>query len=261
MITNASLPMSMIELPIIGYLRSPLSQKFGIPRQPNLVQIPSIIEFIPPYDTPSAFEGIENFSHLWLIWQFHHNREQDNFKPQVRPPRLGGNAKIGLFATRSMYRPANIGLSVVQLKNVEIRDGKTRLHVNGADMVDGTPILDIKPYIAYSDSITGAKSGFADSEPVQKTVTFSPEFEQQFMQILKENGNNSLSNENFHQPNLVLQDLTLIENLIAQDPRPAYRQDEIGAVFTMRYKGFDVGFFMDKNGVLLVDKLVKIESE
>lgn len=146
--------MTMITFPIIGYHHSPLTQKFGIPRQPNLVQVSSHIEFVPPYDNVAAFEGIENYSHLWIIWQFHHNRPQANFRPQVRPPRFGGNAKMGVFATRSMYRPSPLGLSVVRLERLEVINHKVRLYIIGADMADGTPIFDIKPYLAFSDSIT-----------------------------------------------------------------------------------------------------------
>ena len=111
-------------LPIIGYHRSPLTQKFGTPRQPNLVAIKSHIEFLPPYGDPNAFVGIENYSHLWVLWQFHHNKPQDGFRPQVRPPRFGGNDKVGVFATRSMYRPSEVGLSVVGLDKVEVIDNQ-----------------------------------------------------------------------------------------------------------------------------------------
>lgn len=248
-----------IQLPIIGYLRSPLSQKFGIPRQPNLVPIPAMVEFIPPYDTPSAFDGLENFSHLWLIWQFHHNylnkREQDSFKPQVRPPRLGGNEKIGVFATRSMYRPANLGLSVVKLEKIEILNAKISLQISGADMVDGTPILDIKPYIAYSDSISNAKSGFAETQPMQKAVIFSENFYQAFNKL----NQNSLSKILPETPSITQHDLAMIQQLIAQDPRPAYRQAEVDTIFTMRYKSFDIGFFMNTDKILVIDKISSVD--
>ena len=114
--------MTELKVPIIGYMNSPYREKFGIPRQPNLVQVESYIEMVEPYNDLLAFEGIDEFSHLWLIWQFHDNKNQQDshkFRPQVRPPRLGGNKKIGVFATRSMYRPAPMGLSVVQLKEVK----------------------------------------------------------------------------------------------------------------------------------------------
>ena len=162
--------MTMITFPIIGYHHSPLTQKFGIPRQPNLVQVSSHIEFVPPYDNVAAFEGIENYSHLWIIWQFHHNRPQANFRPQVRPPRFGGNAKMGVFATRSMYRPSPLGLSVVRLERLEVINHKVRLYIIGADMADGTPIFDIKPYLAFSDSITDAISQQIDTPSMRKTA-------------------------------------------------------------------------------------------
>ncbi|EPG6772271.1 tRNA (N6-threonylcarbamoyladenosine(37)-N6)-methyltransferase TrmO, partial [Acinetobacter baumannii] len=147
--------MNSVTLPIVGHMCSPFREKFGIPRQPNLVNIESYIEMVEPYNDLLAFEGIEQFSHLWLIWQFHDNKNQETatkFRPQVRPPRLGGNEKIGVFATRSMYRPAPIGLSVVRLNKVEKVGKSLRVYVTGSDLLNGTPILDIKPYIHYSDA-------------------------------------------------------------------------------------------------------------
>lgn len=140
--------------PMIGYHRAPLSQKFGAPRQPNLVALTSIIEMIAPYDSPAAFAGLDAFSHIWISWQFHHNYTNKDthigkggtgFRAQVRPPRLGGNQKIGVFASRSMYRPSALGLSVVKLESIEVCDGRVLLIISGADMIDGTPIIDIKP--------------------------------------------------------------------------------------------------------------------
>lgn len=180
-----------ISIPIIGYHRSPLSQKFGIPRQPNLVALTSYIDLISPYNTAEAFEGLAQFSHLWIIWQAHHNKQpplsgSQTFKPKVRPPRLGGNAKLGVFATRSTYRPSQQGLSVVQLIEVEVSDSKVRLHILGADMVDGTPIVDIKPYITYSDAITEAVSGFAPDKPVVKPVKITNSTQSKLEAILFE---------------------------------------------------------------------------
>lgn len=228
------------QLPIIGYLRSPLSQKFGLPRQPNLVDIPATIEFIPPFNEPLAFVGLEQFSHLWLIWQFHQNRDTPTaqFRAQVRPPRLGGNQKIGVFATRSMYRPANIGLSVVQLAGVTQTDNGVVLKVLGADMVDGTPILDIKPYIAYSDSIANAVSGFAEQPPIKKRVQIDAQVMTQLTKIPSTEQLNST-------------DIQLICDLLAQDPRPAYRQHEQGSEFIMRYKHIDVIFSQNANDSLI----------
>lgn len=228
------------QLPIIGYLRSPLSQKFGLPRQPNLVDIPATIEFISPFSEPLAFVGLEQFSHIWLIWQFHQNRDNHShqFRAQVRPPRLGGNQKIGVFATRSMYRPANIGLSVVQLAGVRQTNNRVVLDILGADMVDGTPILDIKPYIAYSDSIADAISGFAEQPPVKKRVQIDAQVMSQLAELPT---SQQLDSE----------DIRLICELLAQDPRPAYRQHEQGSEFVMRYKHLDVIFMQNSDNSLV----------
>lgn len=230
--------MTMITFPIIGYHHSPLTQKFGIPRQPNLVQVSSHIEFVPPYDNVAAFEGIENYSHLWIIWQFHHNRPQANFRPQVRPPRFGGNAKMGVFATRSMYRPSPLGLSVVRLERLEVINHKVRLYIIGADMADGTPIFDIKPYLAFSDSITDAISQQIDTPSMRKTA-IDTKAKQVFDGLIRQG---------------VLEDadVQIIQGLIAQDPRPAYRQDEVGTIFALCYDGVDVDFLMNEIGVLMI---------
>lgn len=227
-----------ITLPIIGHVRSPLVQKFGAPRQPNLVNVPAVIEFVPPFGDPLAFEGLAAFSHIWLLWQFHQNRDMpsalDNadkpkFRAQVRPPRLGGNQRLGVFATRSMYRPANIGLSVVRLVDIETLSGSVRLHIMGGDMVDGTPIVDIKPYIVYSDSIVDAQSGFAEQKPMRKQVVID-------RHVL------TLITDLVAQGQLEQHDINIICELLAQDPRPAYRQQEHHTEFTMRYHTLDITF-------------------
>ncbi|OOR91107.1 tRNA (N6-threonylcarbamoyladenosine(37)-N6)-methyltransferase TrmO [Moraxella caviae] len=228
---------TQISVPIIGYHRSPLGQKFGAPRQPNLVALPSHIEFVPPFDTKDAFVGIENYSHLWVFWQFHHNKAQANFRPQVRPPRLGGNEKLGVFATRSMYRPSALGLSVVALEGVQVIDNKVVLNITGADFIDGTPIIDIKPYLPYADSVPAAVSGEI-STPAVKSVRFD-ERAKTACQTLG-------IDENTQQ---------IIADLIAQDPRPAYRQHETDIVSTMRYKAVDVDFMMNKCGEMVVEHI------
>ncbi|MGB2081547.1 MAG: tRNA (N6-threonylcarbamoyladenosine(37)-N6)-methyltransferase TrmO, partial [Psychrobacter sp.] len=179
------------QAPVIGYHRAPLSQKFGAPRQPNLVALTSVIEMLAPYDTPAAFDGLDKFSHIWVSWQFHHNYRYKNnnktssdFRAQVRPPRLGGNQKIGVFASRSMYRPSGLGLSVVKLEQVKIVQGRVLLIIKGADMIDGTPIIDIKPYVAYSDALTQAQSGFAPTAPELLTVTVTDAANEQFMMLV-----------------------------------------------------------------------------
>lgn len=230
--------MTSISLPIIGYHKSPLSQKFGLPRQPNLVALNSVIEFEPPFDSPAAFEGIESYSHLWVLWQFHQNKPQANFRPQVRPPRLGGNDKIGVFATRSMYRPSGLGLSVVALQKLEIVENRARLHILGADMVDGTPIIDIKPYLPYADSVATAVSQDID-RPSVRQVVLSESALLDFEILI---GQGVLGH----------QDRLTIQELISQDPRPAYRQNQVGVLFFLRYAGVDVEFFMDEKGILVV---------
>ncbi len=229
-----------LNIAIIGVHHSPLTQKFGIPRQSNLVELATTIEMYPPYDTPSAFVGIEEFSHLWITWYFHQNQPQANFRPQVRPPRLGGNKKLGIFATRSPYRPSNLGLSVVQLDKIEVKNNKVIVRIIGADFLDKTPIIDIKPYIAYSDSIAYAKSGFADGPPTEKMVYIEETAEKLLNQQIN--------------PKQIEQ----ICQLIALDPRPAYRQNEINSEFFMRYKNIDIVFLMTENGELVITRIIKI---
>ncbi|WP_201538795.1 SAM-dependent methyltransferase [Psychrobacter frigidicola] len=267
--------------PIIGYHRAPLSQKFGAPRQPNLVALISVIEMLAPYDTPAAFVGLEGFSHIWISWQFHHNylykansinklsqsnqskkkehtttANEATFRPQVRPPRLGGNRKIGVFASRSMYRPSGLGLSVVKLERVEVAEGRVLLMISGADMIDGTPIIDIKPYVAYSDALISADSGFAASVPTLLTVTMTVQVRDQFVKIISDGQDyrdrNKTSDKNSsltaiiytYQTQLIEADIDYINTLIAQDPRPAYRREELNKPFVMRYKNVDVSFQM-----------------
>lgn len=240
-----------IHLPIIGIVNSPLKQKFGTPRQPNLVDVKSTISMRPPYNDINAFAGIEQFSHLWIIWQFHHNRvteKKGGFRATVRPPRLGGNQKIGVFATRSMYRPANIGLSVVKLVQVEQSDDGVLVHILGADMVDGTPVIDIKPYLSYSDSIEQAVSGYAAQTPSVKCVIWQPAI--------------SVSLDALQRTNtLTHDDLQIIERLIAQDPRPAYRQQELLTTFVMRYHTVDIAFRQITKDTLEIHQIVALETE
>ena len=222
--------MPELSLPIIGYMRSPFVEKFGIPRQPNLVQVESYIEMLSPYNDPLAFQGIDEFSHLWLIWQFHDNKQQGktNFRPQVRPPRLGGNQKIGVFATRSMYRPAPVGLSVVQLQRIEQQGKSLKVFVTGSDLLDGTPILDIKPYIQYSDAIVDAKSAYAQDEPLRKTVVWSDEAMTQKERLIQ-------------QAKVTIQTIAEIDAVLAFDPRPAYQDDE-NRVYGMKFSTVDIQF-------------------
>ncbi|MGE8655089.1 tRNA (N6-threonylcarbamoyladenosine(37)-N6)-methyltransferase TrmO [Acinetobacter sp. YH12227] len=231
--------MTELKMPIIGYMKSPYREKFGIPRQPNLVQVESYIEMVEPYNDLLAFEGIDDFSHLWLIWQFHDNKnvESNKFRPQVRPPRLGGNKKIGVFATRSMYRPSPMGLSVVQFKEVKKVGKAVHLYVTGSDLLDGTPILDIKPYIQYSDAIVGANSSYAQQEPVRKTVIWSEQAEQQKQQLIKLGS---------FIPQLVGE----LEQVLALDPRPAYQHDD-ERIYGMLFGGCNVKFSVSDFSVIV----------
>ena len=288
MICQTTTPLSHHISPIIGYHRAPLSQKFGAPRQPNLVALTSVIEMLAPYDTPAAFVGLEDFSHIWVSWQFHHNylykdkqtsldnynqqeKVESAFRPQVRPPRLGGNQKIGVFASRSMYRPSALGLSVVKIERIEIVEGRVLLLIGGADMIDGTPIIDIKPYVAYSDALPEAQSGFAPSAPQLLDVTVTELAYEQFIQIIANQIIHNEAEESAQnkqptveavidkiQQQLLRSDLDTIKALIAQDPRPAYRRTEINTSFVMRYKSVDISFQLLESGELQITNIVKI---
>ncbi len=244
---------SELTVPIIGIVHSPFHEKFGIPRQPNLVQVPAVIEFIAPYDDVLAFEGIEAFSHLWLIWQFHQNKndsqnslQTQKFRTQIRPPRLGGNQKIGVFASRSMYRPSPLGLSVVELVKVIKERGKIKLLIRGADLLNGTPIVDIKPYIAYSDAIPDANSGFAPQAPQRLSVEWTAAANEQAQVLISRNL-------------LDTEQQQLINELLALDPRPAYQDDE-NRVYGMRYGQVNVEFQVssEKIKVVSVREIVQI---
>ena len=185
----------------IAHMRSAYTQKFGIPRQSGLVELASDIVFEPKYKNPDALRGIEGFSHLWLIWGFSENPDTGTFSPTVRPPRLGGNTKMGVFATRSPFRPNGLGLSCVRLLSV----GDGVITVSGADLANGTPIYDIKPYLAYTDSHPDACGGFA--EPLlshRLDVNFSPVLLALLPPYLQ----------------------TAAAEILAQDPRPSYQNDE-----------------------------------
>lgn len=235
-----------ILLPVIGYINSPFTEKFGIPRQSNLVNSIAYIVMQAPYDDLNAFVGLEQFSHIWLLWQFHDNKRKNysnNFQPLIRPPRLGGNQKIGVFASRSMYRPAAIGLSVVQFLQVKRIDQETRVYVQGADLLNGTPIIDIKPYLAYADSIPNASSGYAQHAPEQLTIAWTASAIQQKHDLLI-------------QHNIDMQTAIEIEQVLSQNPKPAYQKD-INKVYGLSYAGFNIQFKIQENfaEILSIEKL------
>ncbi|MDH5633961.1 MAG: tRNA (N6-threonylcarbamoyladenosine(37)-N6)-methyltransferase TrmO [Gammaproteobacteria bacterium] len=198
--------MEKCQFDVIGVVRSPFSEKFGVPRQPGLVPAARFsIEFRSDYDRPEAFRGLDEFSHVWLVFLFH-QALRGQWKPTVRPPRLGGNERVGVFASRSPFRPNAIGLSSATLLAVEQQAGRTVLQLAGLDLVDGTPVLDIKPYIAYADSHPGARSGFAATVPALVPVRW------------RESALSDARVVEQRLPGFV----TLVEQVLAQDPRPAY---------------------------------------
>ena len=211
--------------PAIGIVHSCFKEKFGIPRQPGLAPLSTArIELFPPYDDPQAFEGIETTSHVWVQWVFHANKRTE-WKPRVKPPRLGGNKTLGVFATRSPTRPAPIGLSVVKFERLEQADGKLWLHISGVDMLDQTPVLDIKPYVPYSDSLPLATNDFADAAPTLLPVGFT----NTAMAVC----DNYLHRQQTDLKNLIIQ-------VLQQDPRPSYQSAESDKVYAMQLLDMDI---------------------
>ena len=203
----------------IAHIRSDFPTKFGIPRQAGIVEeLEARIVFEPEYRNPDALRGLEGFSHIWLIWQFSQAVRED-WSPTVRPPRLGGNTRMGVFATRSPFRPNALGLSCVRLLGIEDTEEGRTLRVAGADLMDGTPIFDIKPYIPYADCKPEAESGFAPDPGAQLTVEFLPEAEK-------------------HIPPEKRQAL---RGVLANDPRPRYKQDG-ERVYALEFAGREVKF-------------------
>lgn len=197
------------QITAVAICRTPYKQKFGIPRQPGLVEARGYIELEPHVNHIDAVRGIEQYSHLWLLFCFHENLAQ-GWKTTVRPPRLGGNEKLGVFATRSTFRPNGIGQSVVKLHSVFQHKGKVCLEISGMDLVDGTPIFDIKPYVPFSDSITDAIAGIAQKAPHLIPVVFSANASTQIEHYSKQKNYTDLA--------------LLIHGVLGQDPRPAYKK-------------------------------------
>ncbi|KAA1176384.1 tRNA (N6-threonylcarbamoyladenosine(37)-N6)-methyltransferase TrmO [Marinobacter salinexigens] len=194
----------------IAYTHSCFQDKFGVPRQPGLTRYARadlVIE--PPFDREDAFRGLETASHLWLTFQFH-EAVRAEWRPVVRPPRLGGNKKVGVFASRSPFRPNSLGLSVVRNEGLLRKDGRLVLQISDHDLIEGTPILDIKPYLPFADSVADASLGWAETPPTEKLpVVFLPEAEQQLSQLPADK-----------YPDLRL----LIEDVVSYDPRPSFRR-------------------------------------
>ena len=222
----------MIQIAPIAKMHSDFSSKFGIPRQSGLVaELRSSIVFEPEYRNPDSLRGIEDFSHLWLIWQFSENVRHD-WSPTVRPPRLGGNTRLGVFATRSPFRPNNLGLSCVELIAVEHTENNgTVLHVAGADLMDGTPIFDIKPYIPYSDCKPSATGGFTDTTTRQ---TLSVNFPAEMLKKLPKGKQEAAI------------------GVLCQDPRPSYQHDPT-RIYGLPFAGFDIKFQVNDDTLTVID--------
>ena len=216
----------------IARMRSDFPTKFGIPRQSGLVEeLRSTIVFEPEFRNPDTLRGIDGFSHLWLIWQFS-EAVRDHWSPTVRPPRLGGNARMGVFATRSPFRPNNLGLSCVKLLGIEQTDENGAvLHVAGADLMDGTPIFDIKPYIPYSDSYPDALGGFTDTAG---EFILQVNFPGELLQRLPESKRSAAI------------------AVLSHDPRPSY-QRKPGRIYGLSFAGYDLRFTVEDDLLTVVD--------
>lgn len=213
-----------MEIHPIAHIQSDFKEKFGIPRQSGLVEaLRASIIFTPPYRVPDAVRGLEEFSHIWLVWEFSQAR-REGWSPTVRPPRLGGNTRLGVFATRSPFRPNALGLSAVRLEAVEADASLGPvLHVSGADLLDGTPIYDIKPYIPYADAIPGASGGFADRVERKRLEVQCP---QALLELIPPEKREALL------------------AVLAQDPRPSYQSDP-GRVYGMAFADWQVRFTVE----------------
>ncbi|NDL65577.1 tRNA (N6-threonylcarbamoyladenosine(37)-N6)-methyltransferase TrmO [Acerihabitans arboris] len=233
--------MSEYHLRQIGVIQSPYKEKFAVPRQPGLVPDGTgELRLLAPYNQPDAVRGLEAFSHIWIVFVFHQTLEQ-GWHPTVRPPRLGGNSRIGVFATRSTFRPNPIGMSLVALRGMRIQGAEVVLELGSLDLVDGTPVVDIKPYLPYAESIPAAQAGFAQHSPVASmAVTFSTAAELRLAEL----------SGSYPQLRRFLTDV------LAQDPRPAYRRDRDGErTYAALLLAFNVSWRVmgDVAGVLAID--------
>jgi tRNA-Thr(GGU) m(6)t(6)A37 methyltransferase TsaA len=227
----------------IGLISTPFRQKFGIPRQPGLATAAmGKIHIASPYSDINAFRGLEQFSHIWLIFYFHKHADR-GWSPLVRPPRLGGNEKIGVFASRSTFRPNSLGQSVVKLEGIDYLDGEVVIKVSGVDLLDQTPIIDIKPYIPYSDNISEAQAGYASEAPNTDCHT-----------IFSDKAMSQLTSISVKYPQMS----QLICQLLANDPRPAYKKVNDNNEYRMQIYEYDVRWVY-QNGTNIVQSIVALD--
>ncbi|SQI42812.1 putative methyltransferase, YaeB/AF_0241 family [Leminorella richardii] len=230
--------MAPLSLTPIGVIRSPYKEKFAVPRQPGLVEDGTgELHLLPPYAQAEAVRGLEQFSHIWILFIFHQTKD-GGWRPTVRPPRLGGNARMGVFATRSTFRPNPIGMSLVELRGVRQQEGRVILELGSLDLVDGTPVVDIKPYLPFAESLPHAHAGFAQEAPqADMPVRFSPDAQQ------------VLQRETQRYPHLE----RFITQVLAQDPRPAYRQkDREAREFAVHLLDFNVRWRVENGETCVV---------
>ena len=223
----------------IAHIHTDFPTKFGVPRQSGLVdRLTSAIVLEPEFRNPDYLRGIEGWSHLWLIWQFH-RVAPDDYSPTVLPPKLGGKTRVGVFATRSPFRPNRIGLTVVRLIRMEEENGRITLVVSGADLMDGTPIVDIKPYLPYVDSVPDAVGGFTEQTERHRLTVDFPEKLKKY--VPKQN-------------------LPAVMGLLAQDPRPAYQHDG-KRVYGVPYGEVDIRFVVEGDTLTVVEVVPYTEKE
>lgn len=227
--------MEQVSINIIAKMKSDFPAKFGIPRQSGLVEsLRSTIIFEPEYRNADALRGLESFSHLWIIWQFS-EAIRDDWSPTVRPPRLGGNTRLGVFATRSPFRPNSLGLSSVRILGLEqTNEYGTVIHVSGADLMDGTPIFDIKPYIPYGDCHPDATGGFTDNLDV---CLLEVDFPHPLLEKIPQDK---------HEATI---------GVLSHDPRPSYQKAQ-DRVYGLLFSGFNIRFTVE-DGVLHVKEVIK----
>jgi len=219
----------------IGIIRSPYKEKFAVPRQPGLVNSArGELHLIAPYNQPDAVRGLDAFSHIWVVFVFHQTME-GGWRPTVRPPRLGGNARMGVFATRSTFRPNPVGMSLVELQGIRCEKDRVILTLGGLDLVDGTPVIDIKPYLPFAEALPDARAGYAREAPEAAISVF---FTDEIAKALP-----SLENR---YPRLG----QFICEVLAQDPRPAYRkEEETGKSYAVWLLDFNVRWRVTPQGV------------
>ena len=228
----------------IAHIETDFSEKFGIPRQSGLVEeLRARIVFEPEFRSPDAVRGLDGYDYIWLVWQFstvvQAGQDGTNWRPTVRPPRLGGNTRLGVFATRSPFRPNRIGLTVVRLIRMEEENRRITLVVSGADLMDGTPIVDIKPYLPYVDSVPDAVGGFTEQTERHRLTVDFPEKLKKY--VPKQN-------------------LPAVMGLLAQDPRPAYQHDG-KRVYGVPYGEVDIRFVVEGDTLTVVEVVPYTEKE